>query len=180
MSDRPIDPTVWLESTMSDDKTEFDLSPSGLCAAFKYFFGRDTEDIAEPFFAAWQADRAQLAVLEAERDHWIANHNNMVALNALLRDRPDLGERANLVQRLVDKLAALEEANRWRSVKDELPIPGYPPLLTYNSVTESCQVLNFIRYCTDGEMYALWQDDDGWDGDVTHWKPLPAPPEKAP
>lgn len=46
--------------------------------------------------------------LRDERDMWKANHDNMVYLNRLLRDRPDLAERA----RLVDELVSHRDASR--------------------------------------------------------------------
>jgi hypothetical protein len=39
-------------------------------------------------------------VIIAERDKWKANHDNQVVINRTLRDRPDLGERAKLVDAL--------------------------------------------------------------------------------
>jgi len=39
-------------------------------------------------------------VIIAERDKWKANHDNQVVINRTLRDRPDLGERAKLVEAL--------------------------------------------------------------------------------
>jgi phage shock protein A len=52
--------------------------------------------------------RDENAKLRAERDTWKANHDNMVYLNRLLRDRPDMAERA----RLVDELISHRDASR--------------------------------------------------------------------
>lgn len=55
--------------------------------------------------------------LEIQRDKWKANHDNQVTINRLLRDRPDMGERAKLVDELIqqrDRLAeALRKAVQW-------------------------------------------------------------------
>lgn len=53
--------------------------------------------------------------LENERDEWKSNHDNQVYINQLLRDRPDLKERAKLVDELIEKLdEARKEAEMWR------------------------------------------------------------------
>jgi hypothetical protein len=48
--------------------------------------------------------------LERERDHWKANHDNMVAKNALLSQRPDLP---------VDRIPAAKELERLRAELEE-------------------------------------------------------------
>jgi uncharacterized membrane-anchored protein YhcB (DUF1043 family) len=45
----------------------------------------------------------ELARSRAELDHWKANHASMVELNGLLRDRPDLGDRAQRVTQLIEE-----------------------------------------------------------------------------
>lgn len=50
--------------------------------------------------------RAKLASVERERDKWKANHDNQVKLRRALMDRPDLAERAKLVQKLSSELDA--------------------------------------------------------------------------
>jgi seryl-tRNA synthetase len=49
-------------------------------------------------------------VIIAERDKWKANHDNQVVINRTLRDRPDLGERAKLVDALTKQRDALAGA----------------------------------------------------------------------
>lgn len=44
---------------------------------------------------------ARLEQLTAERDHWKANHDEAVRVKRTLLDRPDLAERATLVQELI-------------------------------------------------------------------------------
>ena len=52
----------------------------------------------------------ELEEARKQRDKWKANHDNQVAINRTLRDRPDLGERAKLVDALTKQRDALAEA----------------------------------------------------------------------
>ena len=52
----------------------------------------------------------KLQEVTKQRDEWKANHDNQVAINRALRDRPDLGERAKLVDALTKQRDALAEA----------------------------------------------------------------------
>jgi hypothetical protein len=52
------------------------------------------------------------ARVKSERDKWKANHDNQVAINRLLRDRPDMGDRAKLVDELIQQRDRLAEAIR--------------------------------------------------------------------
>ncbi len=45
----------------------------------------------------------EIQALKRERDHWKANHDSQVKVNRLLRDRPDMGERARLVALLMQE-----------------------------------------------------------------------------
>jgi len=58
----------------------------------------------------------QLTEVTKERDTWKANHDNQVKINQLLRDRPDLKERAGLVDRLIKERDQLrQERDHWKS-----------------------------------------------------------------
>ena len=46
---------------------------------------------------------------EHERDQWKANHDNQLEIKRAVLDRPDLGERATLVQKLITERNALRE-----------------------------------------------------------------------
>jgi len=46
-----------------------------------------------------------------ERDEWKANHDNQVKLKQIISDRPDLKERAALVQDLIGELRATQDDN---------------------------------------------------------------------
>lgn len=64
--------------------------------------------------AVWNLCRdleRELEEARKQRDKWKANHDNQVAINRALRDRPDLGERAKLVDALIKQR---DEANRKR------------------------------------------------------------------
>jgi hypothetical protein len=59
--------------------------------------------------------RGRIAELERDRDQWKANHDNQAALKAALLDRPDLKDRATLVQSMAadrERLRAENEALR--------------------------------------------------------------------
>lgn len=66
--------------------------------------------------------KQEIIRLREERDLWKANHDNMVKLNKLLRERPDLGDRSNSIQELVMENQELRqllnearaEAIRWQ------------------------------------------------------------------
>ena len=62
------------------------------------------------------------AQLRAERDMWKSNHDNQVAIKRAVLDRPDLKERATLVQALIserdqllaDNAVLAAEVRAWR------------------------------------------------------------------
>jgi hypothetical protein len=63
--------------------------------------------------AVWSLCRdleRELEEARKQRDKWKANHDNQVAINRTLRDRPDLGERAKLVDALTKQRDALAGA----------------------------------------------------------------------
>jgi len=67
--------------------------------------------------AVEQRDRLkhELAEMLQQRDEWKANHDNQVAINRILRDRPDIGDRAKLVDELIQQRDQAEEtAERYR------------------------------------------------------------------
>jgi predicted RNase H-like nuclease (RuvC/YqgF family) len=71
----------------------------------------------------------ELTEMTKQRDLWKANLANQVVINRALRNRPDMGERARLVDELIkqrDTLAeALEECKGWthRAVELEVSVP---------------------------------------------------------
>ena len=70
--------------------------------------------------AVWNLCRdleRELEEARKQRDKWKANHDNQVAINRTLRDRPDLGERAKLVDALTKQRDALAEALQWYEKK---------------------------------------------------------------
>ena len=46
-----------------------------------------------------------------QRDEWKANHDNQVKLKQIILDRPDLRERAALVQKLIEELRVCHDDN---------------------------------------------------------------------
>jgi hypothetical protein len=76
----------------------------------------------------------QLAEAIKERDHWKANHDNQKEIKRAVLDRPDLAERAALVQKLIRVRDAMTE-RVYREAKQcplfgehkSMPCPcGYP------------------------------------------------------
>jgi hypothetical protein len=53
----------------------------------------------------------ELEEARKQRDKWKANHDNQVAINRTLRDRPDLGGRAKLVDALAEQC---DELQQWK------------------------------------------------------------------
>lgn len=76
------------------------------------------EDESRAFIAL-----ATLAAVAAERDHWKANHDEMVRQKRMLQDRPDLADRAKSIEKLrsenihlaaeLERLKSIEAAAGW-------------------------------------------------------------------
>lgn len=69
--------------------------------------------------------REQLAAVTSDRDHWKANHDEMVARNRILRDRPDLtteqvAERLGVMDALVERANLREQLAAARASIAEL------------------------------------------------------------
>ncbi len=62
--------------------------------------------------------RERIAELEAERDHWKANHDNQVKLKQAISQRPDLGDRAARVAELLASIKVLELEVQIRDIKN--------------------------------------------------------------
>lgn len=63
----------------------------------------DNQRLKDALDEAWDNCHAW----EDTANHWKSNHDNQVKINQLLRDRPDMGERAALVSRLMQENAEL-------------------------------------------------------------------------
>jgi hypothetical protein len=75
-----------------------------------------------------QAMQARAEAAERERDHWKANHAEMVQRNAVLRERPDLpADRLPSIARYEARVKELEEAVRGLLgiVDDSAGVSGY-------------------------------------------------------
>ena len=70
----------------------------------------------------------------------------------------------------IQAMPALTPPNEWVSVEERLPAPTENPVLVYD-----CTGVNMAWYS-----YAMgWKYRTGLPGvEITHWMPLPAPPEK--
>lgn len=54
----------------------------------------------------------EIKAITEQRDMWKSNHNNQVKINQLLRDRPDLKDRAKSIDKLIEERDRLAEALR--------------------------------------------------------------------
>lgn len=58
----------------------------------------------------FQTKQEELNDARAELAHWKANHDNQVKIKSTLIERPDLGDRASKIQKLIEENAAMREA----------------------------------------------------------------------
>lgn len=69
-------------------------------------------------------------------------------------------------------------ANGWISVNERLPEPGIRVLVWVSSDRWGVWADSCVEIAERKNLYGKW-DVEGWDhDDVTHWQPLPAPPEQ--
>lgn len=69
---------------------------------------------------------SEIRAVTAQRDEWKANHDNQVSINQLLRDRPDLKDRAASVDKLIEQLDNIDSMYH-KVIKEVLkcdPIPA--------------------------------------------------------
>ena len=88
------------------------------------------------------------------------------------------------IQRAVIRIAELEAAQRWISVKERLPtVSEYRNGDKFKSM-DSNELVPFLVCCEDTEIpFRAFYDGKNWgDGwgkqNVTHWRKLPQPPQK--
>lgn len=73
---------------------------------------------------------------------------------------------------------------KWISVKDRLPEPEIPVLVTYIGFVDGVAESDGIATINYGEW--CWYEDKNSDNDeavkvtITHWMPLPEPPKESP
>ena len=85
-------------------------------------------------------------------------------------------EAAAAIERLSAENAELREAQRWIPTSERLPISNKPVQVYMPKLYMSVQTGFYDRY--------YGEDDDEWyehwvaPSEVTHWKPLPKPPEE--
>lgn len=76
---------------------------------------------------------------------------------------------------LIDEQPALTPPIEWVSVKERLPEPGERVLATDGGFVGEGYVSHYNKWCRSNGM--KW---DMFRTEVTHWMPLPAPPDRRP
>ena len=83
--------------------------------------------------------------------------------------------------KLAERVTELEAAQRWRIVADgELPEDRATVLVAFTEYPERIDILTatyYKRYEGFGGVDNFWEIAGWHSGDVTHWMPLPQPPE---
>lgn len=101
---------------------------------------------------AAEAD-AKIAGLEAERDHWKANHDEMVQRNKALRDRPDLpADRLPMFEKLQSENAELRErVKHLESVTRQMSATSAKsePTLDHDAIAEAMGSTHYASPATD-------------------------------
>ena len=108
-------------------------------------------------------------------DTWGKNLNP-IALVGHTDDANFIARSRTLIPELVDALEKAEAANAWIPVTERLPKTEKPVQVYMPKLYMSVQTGFYTKYYgeDDGEWYEHWVAS----GDVTHWRPLPAPPEE--
>ena len=82
----------------------------------------------------------------------------------------------SLAAEKLDRIAELEEAQRWIPVSERLPEDRATVLVAFKN-REILTATYYGHYEGFGGVENYW-DIEGWhSGEVTHWMPLPQPPE---
>lgn len=85
---------------------------------------------------------------------------------------------AEVLKQLIDAQPTIEPKKEWISVEDRLPEIGEEVLVVDVDVSDVIVRVYSLNHDTKGY---YWDDEGGWWNDfecVTHWMPLPEPPER--
>jgi phage shock protein A len=114
-----------------------------------------------------EQEESRLKALIAEADEecgsliWRSDHSRI------------LSKSEARIKELEQELTAIRERDRWIPVSEKLPEVGQEVEIFTTSMRRFIVIRdgNYFEFCLQGTRYAFhWQDD------VTHWRPLPAPP----
>ena len=82
---------------------------------------------------------------------------------------------------LRNRIAELEEAQRWIPVSDRLPEDGVAVLVAFTENPKDIDILTakyYKHYAGFGGLDNWWNIEEGWHtGNPTHWMPFPESPE---
>ena len=79
---------------------------------------------------------------------------------------------------IIDNQPTIEPKQEWISVKDRLPPDGNKPYLTCRKTVKGRTVIEsrYLHTSYESPCVAYWEGKKN--GEVTHWMPLPEPPER--
>lgn len=79
--------------------------------------------------------------------------------------------------RIIDMMPTIEPKQEWISVKDRMPPDGHKPYLTCRKTVKGRTVIEsrYLHTSYESPCVAYWEGKKN--GEVTHWMPLPEPPE---
>lgn len=107
-------------------------------------------------------------------------YDEVLSCRNILHDNPDDVDYHDLLMALLTAIDALEQDNGWISVKDRRPEPNtwimvyikYPsPAFEFERGIQEMSNIKKVFYYGEG-FYCEF-------GTITHWRPLPEPPESA-
>lgn len=131
--------------------------------------------------------------LRAEYERLFSEHERLAGIAAF--SSPDMVrwltdqvmERDNVIDAMksagVEQIAKAFTENRWVPVSERLPEHDNYVLVFSKSLNDETGVvkeMGFWNYCDNQEPEPYFADDWGRDPNVTHWMPLPGPPEAKP
>lgn len=104
-----------------------------------------------------------------------------IALADMLADwQADIIRRMKAEHALNKRIAELEAERRWIPVSERLPEDGVAVLVAFTENPKDIDILTAKYYKHYAGFGGLdnWWNIEGWHtGNVTHWMPLPEPPE---
>ena len=80
--------------------------------------------------------------------------------------------------RVINEMPSLTPLNEWVSVEDELPDFDTPVLVYVKDIFDNKSIINITKYTITYDLTNNWLGYENSSFKITHWMPLPKPPEK--